>query len=197
MLKSLALVAFSLLMAASPVSAQERVRLTPGGFSLAQPDLPQPGAAEVRTELFRRGGVSLGALSDSAPSDTGADRLALGGYAAYGFSDYRLSSSLKGDGDRVAADLSAAYRSPMDGTAAVTLGYERARPSAFSLNPSQRDLAGYEGYRPSGDLSVSLSWSHDVTPGLTLGGSAGAVRGGEDGEGGPGFRLGAGVGYKF
>ena len=67
----------------------------------------------------------------------------------------------------------------------------------FSLNASQPGLAGYEGYRPAGDLSLSLSWSRDITPALSLGGVAAATRPMSTETEHGGFLLGAGLGYRF
>ncbi|MCR6632682.1 MAG: hypothetical protein NVV74_23040 [Magnetospirillum sp.] len=158
---------------------------------------------EVRTELFSRGAFSAGAVSDSTPTDRGQDRLALGGYAAYAFQDVTLYSSLKGDADTSAASFSAAYTGfGVDNVAALRLGYEWGRTQAFSLNPAQAGLSAFAGVtepgRPVGDLSLTLSFTREVTPSLSFGGFAAAGRNkDEDGTTENSLRFGAGLGYKF
>lgn len=187
------------LLAAFPAMAGERPRLVAGGVDLSQPDTLAGRGNEVRTEVLSLGRFSLGAVSEAPAAGAVTERMALGGFAAYSFDDVKLATSLKGDAGGMGADLSAAYDGSVmgiDGTTAVKLGYEWARPSTFSLNPSQ---PGYEAYRPAGDLSLSLSWTHDVTPSLSFSGFAAATRTRDDDSVGyePGFRLGAGLGYRF
>lgn len=182
------------LFAASSAWAEEaRPRLVAGGMSLS--------GSELRTELYGHKGFSAGAVSDGAGAERG--RMALGGYAAYAFSDVRLSSSLMGDRDTTIADFSAAYAGfGPDSVAAFRLGYELGRSQAFSVNPAQAGLSafsgGYDPSRPVGDLSLTLSFTHDVTPALSLGGFAAAGRTEEE-HSAPenSLRFGAGVGYKF
>lgn len=198
MLKRSALL-LSCLLAATPALAGEpaRPRLVVGGMDLSQP--------EVRTELFSKGAFSAGSVSDGSGGDRGRERMALGGYAAYAFRDLQLSSSLKGDASTSMADLGAAYMGGVmgiEGVAALRLGYEWGRPQAFSVNPAQAGLSaftrGYDPTRPMGDLSLTLSFTHDVTPSLSLGGFAAANRKDDDRDGSEtGLRFGAGLGYKF
>ena len=105
--------------------------------------------------------------------------------------------------DTTIADFSAAYAGfGPDSVAAFRLGYELGRAQAFSVNPAQAGLSAFSGaYDPSrsvGDLSLTLSFTHDVTPSLSLGGFAAAGR--QEGEHTApenSLRFGAGVGYKF
>jgi hypothetical protein len=183
-----------LIAASSAVRAEdERPRLVAGGMTLA--------GSELRTELYGAKGFSAGTVSDGAGVERG--RMALGGYVAYAFQDVRLFSSLRGDRDSTVADFSAAYAGfGADSVAAFRLGYELGRAQAFSVNPAQAGLSaftgGYDPGRPVGDLSLTLSFTHDVTPSLSLGGFAAASR--TEGEQTPpenSLRIGAGVGYKF
>lgn len=184
-----------LLIAAIPAAAEEaRTRLVVGGLNLKGTDM--------RIELTGdHGGFSAGAVSGDVNAESG--RMALGGYAAYAFDDVHLSSSLRGDQDRTVADFSAAYAGfGPDSVAAFRLGYEMGRAQAFSINPAQAGLNVFGGdYDPSGsmaDLSLTLSFTHDVTPSLSLGGFAAASR--QDGEHSApekDLRFGAGLGYKF
>lgn len=169
-----------------------RPRLVTGSIT---PGLASP---ESRSELFATGGFSVGTLS--GPSSTPDQPLAVGGYAAYSFDALRLSSSLKGDRLGSGADLTAAYSGAVlgiDGVTALTLGYEWARPLAFSPNPVQGGLAGTDILRPMGDLSLSLSFTHDIGASLSVGGFAAATRTEEDDSATAGFRLGAGFGVRF
>lgn len=172
---------------------EARPRLVVGGMNLAQP--------EVRTELYAaKGGFSAGAASEPATAERG--RMALGGYAAYAFQDVKLSTSLKGAGESSVADFSAAYTGFADSTAALRLGYEWGNTQAFSVNPAQAGLSAftgaYDANRSVGDLSMTLSFTHDVTPSLSLGGFAAATRSKEDERNTENsLRFGAGLGYKF
>ncbi len=156
------------LLAAAPAFAGEvdsPPHLALGGFDL--------GMVERRAELLGSGGLSLGTVS--APGADG--RLAVGGYLAYALRNTLLSSSLRGDGLGNGADLSAAYSGGLLGTGSTTalrLGYDWAPPATFSITPGQPayDLLD----TPRQALSLSLSWSHDLTPALSLGGFAGASR---------------------
>ncbi|MBX9634431.1 MAG: hypothetical protein K2X44_05555 [Magnetospirillum sp.] len=197
MLKRFAFVVTCILVAAPAVAGESaRPRLVAGGMDLSQP--------ETRAELFSKGSFSAGAVSDSTPTEHGRERMALGGYAAYAFRDMNLSSSLKGDSFASAADLSASYLGGImgvDGVASVKLGYQWGRQQAFSVNPAQAGRSafsgGYDVGQPMGDLSLTFSFTHDVTPSLSLGGFAAATRKDDEREVEPGLRFGAGVGYKF
>lgn len=181
------------MLAACPAFAGDKPRLVTGSVAPGQPVLAAP---DNRAELFATGGFSLGAVSGAAGGDP-APRM--GGYAAYSLDAMRLSSSIRGDGGGAMADVSAAYAGGVmgiDGTAALTLGLERARPLAFSPNPMQTGLIGAET-RPTEDLSLSLSFTHALSPAMSLGGFAAATRSEEDDTVHSGFRLGAGLGVKF
>ncbi len=180
------------LVAAAPAFAGEVPSPPPhlalGGFDL--------GMAERRAELLGGDGLSLGTVS--APSADG--HLAVGGYLAYALPDTQLSSSLKGDGLGNSANLSAAYSGGLLGAGGVTalrLGYDWARPSPFSVNTSQPSYDLLDP--PHSTLSLSLSWNHDVTPGLSLGGFAGASRAqpNPDAASQSDIHVGAGLGMKF
>lgn len=194
MLKRFAIVVASILVAAPAVAGDvARPRLVAGGMDLSQP--------ELRTELFANGAFSAGAASDASSADHG--RMALGGYAAYAFRDLNLSSSFKGDTFMSAADFSASYLGGImgvDGVAAMKLGYQWGK-QAFSVNPAQAGRSaftgGYDPSRPVGDLSLTLSFTHDVTPSLSLGGFAAATRKDDEQQTESSLRFGAGVGYKF
>lgn len=194
MLKPSALTILCLLAAQPCWAAEARPRLVAGGMTLSQP--------ELRTELFAgKDGVSAGAISDVAAPERG--RMAVGGYVAYAFQDVKLSSSLRG-GDGSVADFSAAYSGfAADSMAAFRLGYEwGGHAQAFSVNPAQAGLTafsgGYDPIRAGGDLSMTLSFTHDVTPSLSFGGFAAASRK-DDERAAPenSLRFGAGLGYKF
>lgn len=183
--------AASALGSAVPAAAADRPRLVLGGLG-----------NEVRTDLHTLGAARIGAVAEatSAMMLSGRDRLALGGYVAYDLNDYRFTSSLRGGEGSMTADLSASTATPVLGVAGVTqlrLGADWTRPQAFSLNASQPALAGFDGYGPSGDLSLSLSWTRDITPGLSLGGVAAATRPLSTVSETGGFVLGAGLGYRF
>ncbi len=160
-----------------------------GGYDL--------GMAERRAEVLEDGGVSLGAVT-ATPG-----RLATGGYLAYALRDYKLSSSLAGDAVGNSAGLSAAYSGSLlgtQGTAALRLGYDWPRSVPFSPNFSQPGADPLD--LPRTGPSLSLSWSHDLTPGLSLGGFATAGRLQPSSpiapmDDSPDFRVGAGVGVKF
>lgn len=193
MLKRLALTCLCLLPALPVWAGEERPRLVVGGMNL--------NGGALQTELYStKGGFSAGAVSDSSGN---SGRMALGGYAAYAFPDVTVKSSLRGDGDTTIADFSAAYAGfGPDSVAAFRLGYELGRAQAFSVNPAQAGLSAFSGaYDPSrsvGDLSLTLSFTHDITPSLSLGGFAAAGR--QEGEHTApenSLRFGAGVGYKF
>ncbi|MBC7905627.1 MAG: hypothetical protein H7Y60_02635 [Rhodospirillaceae bacterium] len=197
MLKRFAFVVSCILVAAPAVAGEAaRPRLVAGGMDLSQP--------ELRTELFTKGAFSAGAVADSTPTEHGRERMALGGYAAYAFRDLKFSSSLKGDSVASSADFSASYLGGVmgvDGIASAKLGYQWGKQQAFSVNPAQAGLSAFSGSydpsRPVGDLSLTLSFTHDVTPSLSLGGFAAATRKDDDREPESGLRFGAGVGYKF
>jgi hypothetical protein len=193
MLKRLALICLCLLPTLPAWAGEARPRLVVGGMNL--------NGGALQTELYStKGGFSAGAVSDSSGN---SGRMALGGYASYAFPDVTVKSSLRGDGDTTIADFSAAYAGfGPDSVAAFRLGYELGRAQAFSVNPAQAGLSAFSGaYDPSrsvGDLSLTLSFTHDVTPSLSLGGFAAAGR--QEGEHTApenSLRFGAGVGYKF
>ena len=180
------------LLVAAPAFAGEVAgpsHLTVGGYDL--------GMAERRSEVLEDGGLSLGAVT-ATPG-----RLASGGYLAYALRDYTLSSSLAGDTAGNSAGLSAAYSGSLlgaQGIAALRLGYDWTRPVPFSPNASQPGSSLLDV--PRSGPSLSLSWSHDVTPGLSLGGFATAGRLQPNGpvapfDDSPDFRVGAGFGVKF
>lgn len=198
MLQRFTLVVSCLLVAAPAVAAETvRPRLVTGGMDLSQP--------ELRTELFATGAFSAGAVADATPTEHGRERMALGGYAAYAFRDLTLSSSLKGDASASNADFNLSYLGGImgvTGIASAKLGYQwGAKQQAFSPNPAQSGLAafsgGYDMTQPISDLSLTLSFTHDVTPSLSLGGFAAASRKDDTRETEPSLRFGAGVGYKF
>jgi len=197
MFRNLALTA-ALLIAATPVWAGDAVRprLVPGGAGLALPSF----AGDSKSEVYSTGGFSLGAVS--APMGGGGsaatgEGLALGGYAAYGLDWMNLSSSVKSGGGLGMADLTASRSvSPLgvDGIAALSLGYQWTQVGGFSLNPAQMGVSPGD----ANDLSLSLSFTHDVTPSFSMGGFAAASRG-EDAASQPnsGLHFGAGLELKF
>jgi hypothetical protein len=196
MLTRICLTALCLTFAASAFAEEARPRLVAGGMNLARP--------EIGTELYAKGGFSAGAVSDGGAGERGHERMALGGYAAYAFQDLKLSSSLKGDSQASAANLSAAYTGfGANSVAAFRLGYDWGHTQAFSVNPAQAGLSafsgGYDPSRPVSDLSLTLSFSRDVTPSLSFGGFAAATHGDDavDGSHENALRFGAGLGVKF
>ncbi len=212
----LALLLVSPFLATAPALAADMGgnALVPGGASAARADNIRTGIGESRTQLFTAGGVSFGTLSDSAPSPStlalpfasGRGNLAVGGYVTYGLSDTRLSSSLRGDGATMAADISASYAGSLlgyDGIAALRLGTAWIRQAqGFSPNPLQPGTAFADPYRGGGsgigDVNLSFSLMHQVTPSFNFSGVAEAVRpSGADPNAAPGFMLGAGMGYRF
>ncbi|OAN59540.1 hypothetical protein [Magnetospirillum moscoviense] len=186
-------------LAAAPAFAEDgassRPRLVGGGIDLLKADFARgAGMGESQAEIFGKGAFSAGAVS-------GPERMAIGGYTSYMFNDIRLSSSLKSDPVGHSADLSAAYSGAfmgIDGTALVRMGYEWGSAGSFSPNPAQMGVTAFDGYRPGSDLSLSLSLTHDITPGFSFGGFAAANRGEVEAERAQsGFSLGAGLGLKF
>lgn len=182
------------LAAALPAWAEDaRPRLVAGGMSLTEP--------ELRTELFAKGGFSAGAAAGAENPAGERGRMALGGYAAYAFNDFKLSSSLKGGADANSAEFSAAYAGLGGGVAALRLGYDWGRSPAFSINPAQAGLSVYSGAlnpgRAYGDASVSLSYTQDITPSLSWGGFAAAGRKDDAISTENSVRIGAGLGLKF
>jgi hypothetical protein len=192
--------AVSLLLLTAPAWAAdkaERPRLVLGAEA--------PAAGDKRVELYAANGISLGAVSGTAtlqplsfaapgtnPGKAG-DRLALGGYAGYAADAFRLGSSFRNDGAYSLADLSAAYDTSvfgMMGTTALTVGAGFTRNQEFSLTP-----------HTGNDLSVSLSWTREVTPSLSFGTMAGTSRplSSSDSQPSPtrNFTVGAGLGLKF
>lgn len=194
------ILAVSCLVVAAPAFAGDAPpRLVTGGGLPARMDGGRFSGPDAKAELYANGGLRLGALLDSTPADEGegADRMAMGGYAAYHLDSFSFGSSLRGDSTASAADMTAAYALG-DATAALSLGYQWAgRPGTFSIRPVGA-VGGLDGATSLNDLSVSLSFTHDVTPSFSLGGFAGAVRSEyEDRTTDHGFRLGAGLGYRF
>ncbi len=183
-------------------------RLVAGGAS-GGGDSQHVGMGEAHSPILTHGGFSLGAVADTAPSISalglpfvsGRGTLAVGGYVAYGMGDMRLSSSLRSDGAATRADISAAYAGALVGAgniASLRLGTGWAKPQEFSLNPLQPGMAYANPYGNSGDLNLSLSLMRQVTPSLSVGGTAEASRpSGADGGSSAGFMLGAGMGYRF
>ena len=196
---------------AAPVRAVDVGNHLVVGGAAGGDDSPRPGVGEAQSPMLTHGGFSLGTVVETTPpistlglpfaSERGA--LAVGGDVAYGRGDMRLSSSLRSDGSAAKADISAAYSGILLGTgniAALRLGAARTRPQEFSLNPQQPGMAYTDPYGSSGDLNLSLSLMHQVTPTLSVGGTAGASRPSwaESSSGSsPGFMLGAGMGYRF
>lgn len=190
------------LLIAAPAWGQDgvRPRLVPGGGGLGLPGL----ADEGKTALLSAGGFSLGTLAvptlPVAAARSAIDGLALGGYAAYSADWLRLSSSLTGGNGVGAADMTAAQAvAPwgFDGVAALSLGYQWTQANAFSLNPAQMGVSA-SNLGQASDLSLSLSFTHDVTPSFALGGFAAASHGEEDGrEPNNGIHFGAGLELKF
>jgi len=184
------------LFAAMPAWADgAKPRLVVGGMNLGQSD--------VQLELFTtKSGFSAGAVSGGANAAE-PGRMALGGYAAYAFQDITFTSSLRGDSDTTIADFSAAYAGfGPESMAAFRLGYELGRTQSFSVNPAQAGFSafssGYEPGRMVGDLSLTLSFTHEITPSLSFGGFAAASRTEEEhAEPENSLRFGAGLGYRF
>ncbi|MBI2240605.1 MAG: hypothetical protein HYU59_07355 [Magnetospirillum gryphiswaldense] len=197
MFRKLTLIALSL-SAAMPVWAGEAVRprLVPGGGGVALPVF----SGENKSEVYSTGGFSLGAVSapmGGVSGNANGDGLAVGGYAAYGMDWMNLSSSVKSGGGVGTADLTASRSvSPLglDGVAALSLGYQWTQVGGFSLNPAQMGVSPGD----ANDLSLSLSFTHDVTPSFSMGGFAAASRG-EDAASQPnsGLHFGAGLELKF
>ena len=198
------------LLAAPAMAVDLGNRLVAGGASSSSGgDISPAGMGETRIPVLTRGGFSLGAVTDSPPPiaslglpfAAGRGSLAMGGYVAYGMGDMRLSSSLRSDGLATRADLSAAYAGSFLGAgniASLHLGAAWAKPQEFSLNSAQPGMAYANPYETSSDLNLSLSLMHQVTPALSIGGTAGANRSnGAEGGTPAGFMLGAGMGYRF
>ena len=201
MIRNLAALCLCLLTAA-PVRADEvvRPRLVPGGGSIGLPAL----GGENKVEVYSIGGFSLGSVSAPVPPPSVGsaviDGMAVGGYAAYSSDWGRLSSSLKSGGGTGIADFTASQQvSPlgMKGLAALSLGYQWTQAGGFSLNPAQMGVSS-GALGEANDLSLSLSFTHDLTPSFSLGGFAAASRG-EDADSQPnaGLHFGAGLELKF
>lgn len=168
-------------------------RLASGGIDVTA-DLLHP---ERRLPVFASSGFSVGGVVQPGSEGT-REGLAVGGYASYTDKAVNLSSSLRREAGMLSADVTAAYDTGIDSVAAVSLGYDRLRPSGFSVNPATAGLAGIDS-AAADDLSLSLTWRQSLTPNLSLGGFAAAIRSedGGDEETARIFRLGAGLGYKF
>lgn len=189
-------------LTAVPAWADEAVRprLVPGGGSLGLPAL----GGDNKVEVYSLGGFSLGSVSAPvAPASAGSaviDGMAVGGYAAYSGDWGRLSSSLKTGGGTGSADFTASQQiSPLgvNGLAALSLGYQWTQAGGFSLNPAQMGMSS-GALGQANDLSLSLSFTRDLTPSFSLGGFAAASRG-EDAASQPntGLHFGAGLELKF
>ncbi|MDA8232600.1 MAG: hypothetical protein M0006_14795 [Magnetospirillum sp.] len=163
-------------------------RLVLGGvdLGLAQDHTPMYGASQ---------GLSFGAVS--GPHD--GEKLALGGYVAYAVDDYLLSSSLHNTAIGSMADLAAAYTGSVlgyQGTASLKMGYGWMRSSVFNPDATDLGLQGIEPFQSS--MALALSWSHPVTPNLSLNGFAAATRTAAPDESSlSGVHLGAGFGIRF
>lgn len=190
-----------LLTAAMPAWAGDAVRprLVPGGSGVALPAF----GGDSKAEVYSTGGFSLGAVSAPiggvAAAATG-EGMAVGGYASYGTEWLNLSSSLKSGGGLGSADLTASRPVSslgVDGIAALSLGYQWTQVGGFSLNPAQMGVSP-DAWGQANDLSLSLSFTHDVTPSFSMGGFAAASRG-EDAASQPnsGLHFGAGLELKF
>jgi hypothetical protein len=209
MVRRLYILMLATLLAAPAAAAEQRPRLVQGGADLFQGERLRLAGGEVRTEVLSKGALSVGAVVDAGqtaspgiglPFDGGRDRLALGGYVGYAFRGTYLSSSLKNSGTTTSADLSAAYAGGLlglDGVTSLKLGADWTRPSSFSPNPSQANPASLDASRLGGDVNLSVSLMHDVTPSFSLGGVAAASRPTTPDAPPAGFMLGAGVGYRF
>lgn len=192
------------LLAAAPACAGDagRPRLVPGSGSLSLPSFGN----DDRAEFLSSGGFSLGALSaplggaGAAGTGGGGDGLAVGGYATYGTDWLRLSSSLRGGQGTGAADLTASQQvAPwgVEGVAAINLGYQWTQVGSFSLNPAQLGVSS-GNLGQANDLSLSLSFTHDLTPAFSMGGFAAASRGEDsDSQNNAGLHFGAGLELKF
>lgn len=202
-MKALVASALSLLLLATPAWAGEgaRVRLVPGGNVNG---LTLPGA-DSKAPVYVNGGFSVGAMSVPLGSiGLGQDSdHSVGGYASYSADWLRLTSTLRNNGGAAIADLSASRTLDSLGlsssTAALTLGRQWTAPAGYSFTPGQpASLSGGDDSHLA-DWSLSLSFTHDVTPFLSLGGFAAATHGedGDSGANGSDLRLGAGLGLKF
>lgn len=194
MIRTTALALLLPLLATAPALAGDGPRLASGGIDVTA-GLVRP---EQRTEFLSGSGFSLGSVVQPAPEADQGGGLAVGGYAAYAGNLLNLSSSLRREGGLVSADVTAAYDTGIDSVAALSLGYDRLRASGFSVNPALPGSAGID-QAASDDLSLSLTWRQSLTPNLSLGGFASAIRSEEGGDEDTAriFRLGAGLGYKF
>jgi len=205
------LFSLALLVVALPAMALESGgRLVPGGAPATQGATEPFEAGLGRTFLPAQtiGGYAVGVVAEpwhgvtALPFSHGHGPLAVGGYVSYGLNtETLLSSSLRSDGSRTSADLTAAYHWGADSTAAVSLGARWDRPpTGFSLNPAQPQsltLAPSDafGSRHS-DVNVGVSLTHQMTPSLSFGGVAQASQA-TDGGDGPGVMFGAGMGLRF
>ncbi|MGE4281728.1 MAG: hypothetical protein AB7G62_19255 [Magnetospirillum sp.] len=205
MFRKFALTTVSLMIATAAWAGDAvRPRLVPGGAGVGLPAF----GGESKAEMYSTGGFSLGAVSapiGGASANATGEGMAVGGYASYGTEWMNLSSSLKSGGGLGSADLTASRSVSslgVDGVAALSLGYQWTQVGGFSLNPAQMGVSpgvwGQSGWGASTDLSLSLSFSHDVTPSFSMGGFAAASRG-EDGASQPnsGLHFGAGLELKF
>jgi hypothetical protein len=200
-------------LTAPAAAVESRPRLVVGSIDgPAAAQTVHPFIGQSHTELYRTGSLSLGTLLDQSgpvsslalPFDGSRDRLAVGGFAAFGRGDTRVGTSLRGDGTTLGADVFATYSGQVlgvDGVTALRLGADWAQPSGlFSPNTVQAGFNLGEPAHAGSDVSLSLSWTRPVTPALSLGGVATAtqpVTADTATPSGTGFMLGAGLGYKF
>ncbi|MGE5545751.1 MAG: hypothetical protein ACM33T_02555 [Solirubrobacterales bacterium] len=191
-------VAIGLLAAASAQAGEARPRLVTGGMPAFTPQAMVTAAGDAKANLFTSHGLTLGALLNAPPSAGADGGPASGAFATYAIDSFAFTTALKVGAAGNAGEASAVYASEL-GRAALSLGYEwTGRPAAFSLNPWQPSLMA-EGLRPANDTAtLALSFTRDVTPSLSVGGFAAAVRSEyDDRPTEQGFRLGAALGYRF
>ncbi len=196
-----ALVALLCLLSPAPAVAAGRPAVE-SDLVVGRTDWSQPAYfAERRQKLFSAQGLSIGTVTPADQGD-GTDKLALGGYIAYMIDDYTLSSAWRGSDFGSLTEFSASYNGPLLGYGGVTalkLGYGSDRPSTLGLDHVQSGLGGFHGIEPYGPrVSLALSWTHDITPGMSLGGFAAASRDNmPSGDSQSDFRIGAGLGIRF
>lgn len=184
-------------LAAASAAASERPRLVPGGSGIdAGKGLHAAPAASA--DLFVINGFKLGALVDVQPGrESAGNRTEVGGFASYTMESFTLGSALRSGDEHAAADISASYAADF-GTAAITLGY------GWSGGLSSFTPSGSPGGQmldmiaPTSDLSLSLSFTHDLVSDVHVGGFAAASRSQyEDRSTAQGFRVGATLGWRF
>lgn len=174
------------------------------------------GIDKFRLNLSLSRNVTVGPVvsvaRNAAQAAAGSRPMALGGFVEIAYDQFRFDGSLSG-GNRegFVADLGAAFESRLPGLGTVyrvRLGAEWANGdqsgSYFSVSPALSafgaDADGLAGYR---DVSVAVSFTHDITPSFYVAGIAGAKRvltELSEGSNGPEpnrFHLGAGLGFRF